>query len=190
MTKAIFLDRDGVINKYPGDGDYVKSWEEFELLPHVVPALKSLQSAGFQLIVVSNQAGVSKGSYSQEALDRITQNLLKELLKSGVNAVQVYYCTHRSEDNCTCRKPKIGLVIKAIKDLKDKNIELALHESFFVGDTTRDIETGRTAGLKTILVFSGKEQPENKDSWLLQPDFTARDLSEAADIILTQAGPK
>lgn len=182
--KLIFLDRDGVINQYPGDADYVKSWSEFSFIPRAKAALKRLAAAGFQIYVISNQAGVSKGVYSQEALDFITANMLKELAVAGVTLSGVRYCTHREEDRCPCRKPKTGLVDKVLSDMDAKDIKGELKESYFIGDTIRDIETGRNSGLKTILVFSGKEKPENKGSWPLQPEYTASDLFEAADIII------
>ena len=182
--KVIFLDRDGVINKYPGDSDYVKSWDEFHFLPKVKSALKKLNDEGFKIFIVSNQAGISKGIYSNEALNLITQNMLKELSKHNVDIAGVYYCMHRPEDNCSCRKPKTGLVDMAINKFKDQGLEIQFKDSYFIGDTIRDIETGKSAGLKTILVFSGKEKPENKNKWNILPDFTAQDLSEAVDSIL------
>lgn len=183
--KAVFLDRDGVINAYPGDGQYVKGWEEFRFLPGVKAALKRLSDAEFKILVISNQAGVGKGLYSQESLDLITDNLLKDLSAEGIDIFGVYYCTHRKEEDCLCRKPKAGLIDVAISRLKAKGgTDIDLKRSYFVGDTIRDIETGKARHLKTILVFSGKEKPENKDSWQTQPDFTARDLTGAVDIIL------
>ena len=182
--RVIFLDRDGVINKYPGDSEYVKSWEEFHFLPKVKSSLKRLTDNGFKIFIVSNQAGISKGIYAQESLDLITQNMLKELSDSGIDVAGVYYCIHRQEDDCSCRKPKTGLIDMAIAKLKDEGLKIQLNNSYFVGDTIRDIETGKNAGLKTILVFSGKEKPENENDWVNLPDFTANDLSEALDIIL------
>ena len=182
--KVIFLDRDGVINKYPGDFEYVKSWGEFRFLPKVKHALKKLNQKGFKIFVVSNQAGVSKNVYSQEALDLITKNMLKELKDEGIKISEVYYCIHRQEDNCSCRKPNIGLLEKALNELKKEGHKVKLEDSFFVGDTIRDIETGIKAGLKTILVFSGKEKPENKGTWQYTPDFTARDLYEVVQKII------
>ena len=181
--KAVFLDRDGVINEYPGDLQYVTKWSNFRFLPDVKQALKRLTENGFKIFVISNQAGVSKGVFSQTELDLITSNMLKELLAAGAKVQQVYYCVHRPEDNCSCRKPKTGLIDLAMQGLSNQN-RLELQESYFIGDTIRDIETGRSAGLKTILVFSGKEKPENEDSWTVPPDFTARDLAAAVDIIL------
>lgn len=184
--KAVFLDRDGVINKYPGNFEYVKSWEEFHFLPGVKPALKKLCASHFRLFIISNQAGVSKGIYSQKTLDLITQNLLGQLRKSRIMIEGVYYCTHRQEDNCSCRKPKTGLVKMAIAGLKKKGLNLQIKDSYFIGDSIRDIKTGKGVGLKTILVFSGRERPENKSNWETAPDFTARNFPEAAKIILKE----
>ncbi|MFA5145052.1 MAG: HAD family hydrolase [Candidatus Omnitrophota bacterium] len=184
MVKAVFLDRDGVINAYPGDSKYVTSWQEFSFLPGVQAALKKLSAGGYQIFIISNQAGVSKGIYSKETLDSITQNMLAEFAKYQIKISGVYYCLHRSEDNCACRKPKSGMVEEAISRLKSEGFDTDRSGSFFVGDTIRDIETGKTAGLKTILVFSGKEKPENKSSWHDSPHFTASNLAEAVDLIL------
>lgn len=178
--KVIFLDRDGVINRYPGDTKYVTTWEEFKFLPGVKLSIAKLSKNKFKIFVISNQAGVGKGIFSQEALDEITKKMLEEFRKAGGKIKAVYYCTHRQEENCSCRKPKAGLI-----DIVKKKYSLSrLGDSFFIGDTTQDIETGKRAGLKTILVFSGKEKPENKNNWQTHPDFTAADLSEAVDLIL------
>jgi len=184
--RVVFLDRDGVINEYPGDTEYVKSWEEFRFLPAAKPALKKLTDNGIAIFVISNQAGVSKGVYSQEILDLITSNMLQELRDYGVNINGVFYCTHRSEDNCPCRKPKTGLIDMAIAQLKKEGQRIKLSESFLIGDTIRDVRTAKAAGLEAIMVFSGKEKPENKINWQIQPDFTATDLLEAVGIILSK----
>jgi histidinol-phosphate phosphatase family protein len=182
--RVVFLDRDGVINKYPGDKEYVKSWREFSFLPNVKPALKKLSENGFRLFIVSNQAGVSKGIYPKENLDEITDKMLNELSGDNIDISEVYYCTHRPEDNCSCRKPKTGLLERAAGKLKQQDLKIDFKESYFIGDTILDIETGKGAGLKTILIFSGKEKPENKESWQTTPDFSARDLLEAAELII------
>lgn len=182
--RVILLDRDGVINRYPGDRDYVKSWNEFHFLPGVKPALKKLNDKGFKIFIISNQAGVSKGIYSQESLDLITENMLNELKRYNIDISWTYYCTHRQEDNCSCRKPKTGLIDMAINQLKKEGQDVELSGSYFIGDTIRDVEAGKSAGLKTILVLSGKEKAENKSNWQSPPHFTARDLSEAVNLIL------
>ncbi len=183
-VKAVFLDRDGVINEYPGDFQYVTSWEEFKFLPKIEPPLKKLIEEGYLIFIISNQAGVSKGLYTQEVLNFITQNMKKELVKHGVNIYKVYYCTHHPDDNCYCRKPKTGLIDMAITDLTREGKKLDIEKSYFIGDSILDIQTGKSAGLKTILVFSGREKPENKDTWVAVPDLTAKDLPEAIELIL------
>lgn len=183
--KAVFLDRDGVINEYPGDYKYVTDWKEFHFLPGAKKAISKLSQAGYLIFVISNQAGVSKGVYPQEKLDIITKNMLSELNKAGARVDGVYYCIHREEDNCPCRKPKTGLIETALEKFGDNNLaEIDFAGSFFIGDTIRDIITGKSAGLKTILVFSGKEKPQNNASWQYIPDYTVQDLSEAANIII------
>ncbi len=182
--KIIFLDRDGVINRYPGDSDYVKSWSEFKFLPEVKLSLKRLNEGGFKIIIISNQAGVSKGLYTQEELDLITKNMLRELKGHKIDVAGVYYCTHLREDSCPCRKPKTGLIDIAIAKLKNEGLEPELNQSYFIGDTIPDMEAGKAAGLVTILVFSGKEKPDRKNEWAIIPDHTAQDLSGAVDLIL------
>jgi len=182
--KVIFLDRDGVINEYPGDKDYVKSWKEFRFLPRIKPALKKLVSRGFKLFVISNQAGVAKGIYSQADLDLITKNMLAELNKKEKVISDVYYCTHHKDENCSCRKPRTGLIELAVTKLKKEDCGIELGKSYFIGDTLSDIETGKAAGLKTILVFSGKEKAKNKTNWHILPDFVCQSLSQAVEIIL------
>lgn len=182
--KVAFLDRDGVINKYPGDREYVKSWDEFEFLPEVFLSLKLLKSGGYKIFVISNQAGVSKGLYSQQALDLITDNMLDMLRKSGIELDGVYYCTHLSEADCPCRKPRTGMIEKAFEALRKAGLEAEKEKSVFIGDSIMDVQAGKNAGLKTILVFSGKEKPENRDDWEAFPDYTAPDLRSAVELLL------
>src|SRR3989338_627582 len=176
--KAIFLDRDGVINRYPGDTKYVTSWKEFHFLPNAKKAIALFAGKKYLIFVISNQAGVSKGLYSQDALNDITNRMLRALEKSGAKVNAVYYCTHRDEDNCSCRKPKAGLVKLAVQGKK-----INLKDSFFIGDTIRDVRAAKAAGCKSILVFSGAEKPSNRDNWQTYPDFTFKDLYAAAKFI-------
>ena len=183
--KAVFLDRDGVINKYPGHRKYVTSLKKFRFIPGAKRALKRLGDSGYAIFVISNQAGVSKGVYSRSTLDRITSHMLKELKKYGIDIAAVYYCTHRPDARCPCRKPKTGMVKKA---LKEHGLPARiLKSSFFVGDSIMDVQTAANAGLRSILVFSGREKARNRRLWPLEPDFTAKDLSGAAQIIIKSA---
>ena len=107
--KAIFIDRDGVINKDPGGWtkyNYVTTWKEFHFLPRALEALKILKENNVKVIVISNQAGVSKSYFSRQALKAINDKMLKEIEKNGGEIENVYYCLHSDEDNCNCRKPK------------------------------------------------------------------------------------
>ena len=184
--KVIFLDRDGVINEYPGDFKYVTDWKEFRFLPGVKEAINRLNNAGYRIFIISNQAGVKKGILTQRSLDDITERMVNDLKKAGALIDGVYYCTHREEDNCSCRKPKTGLIEFALNNIKIKKPSFKEPDDyFFIGDSMRDIQSGQTAGCKTILIFSGKEKPENKNNWTFQPDFTAVDLSRAVDLILS-----
>ncbi len=173
--KVVFLDRDGVINEYPGDRNYVTCWDEFHFIPVSIEAIKILKEHNYKIFVVSNQAGVSKGIYSQEDLDNITDNMLKYIRKGGGNIDGVYYCPHRDEDNCPCRKPNPGLFKKALDTLEEKP-----EVCFAIGDSFRDIKAGKAAGCKTILVLSGKEKLEGRNSRELEPDYVFNDILKAA----------
>jgi histidinol-phosphate phosphatase family protein len=174
--RIIFLDRDGVINQDPGGGGYVTSWKEFKFLPGSLEALKKLAQAGYAIVVISNQAGVGKGIYSKEALDEITAKMLEAVEKAGGKIKAAYYCIHKKEDNCPCRKPKAGLISQATKGIK-----VNFAESFFVGDTERDIIVGKTVGCKTIFVLSGLAKLEELS---VKPDFVAKDLLESVEKII------
>jgi D-glycero-D-manno-heptose 1,7-bisphosphate phosphatase len=184
--KVIFLDRDGVINRYPGDGDYVKSLKEFFLLPKSAEGVRELNRSGYRVYVISNQAGVGKGTYSKSALDLITGSMISKLKKKGAFLSGVNYCLHRKEEECPCRKPKTGLIERVIKSIFREGINVDRKQSYFIGDTIIDVLAGKKAGLKTILVFSGKEKPGNSGLWETRPDFTAQNLFEAVKIILSK----
>ena len=177
--KIVLLDRDGVINAYPGDRNYVTSWEGFSFLPGAKEAIVNLHKAGFKIYVISNQAGVGKGLFTQEALDTITQNMLKEIRNIGGDIDQVYYCTHRPEENCPCRKPKSGLI-----DLAKKEHSLKFGSAFFIGDTMLDMKTAKAAGCSAVLLLSGKEKLADRENWETNPDFVFTDLFEASEVIL------
>jgi D-glycero-D-manno-heptose 1,7-bisphosphate phosphatase len=180
--KVIFLDRDGVINRYPGHRNYLTRLKDFAFVPGALAALKELTQAGFKIFVISNQAGVSKGIYSKEKLKAITALMLKRVSASGARIVRVFYCIHREEEGCPCRKPKIGLVRKALKGLRlDSRAS-----TYFVGDSILDVQTGKNAGFKTILVLSGKENTGSRRLWQVKPDFVAKDLLAATKIVLDE----
>ncbi len=149
-TKVVFLDRDGVINKKIPD-DYVKSWAEFEFLPKVKEAIKLLNQAQFKVIVVTNQACIGKGIITEEQLYQIHQQMLNELKEQGAYIDAIYYCPHRQEDNCNCRKPKYGMLEQASRE-----IEIDFKNSWMIGDEPKDIEAGKRIGCKTYQVVPNK----------------------------------
>ena len=185
MRKIIFLDRDGVINKDPMNTayGYVTKWEEFKYLPGAKRAIRKLTEAGYVIYVVSNQAGVAKGYFTLKDLEDVTKRMLKEIAKAGGKIAGVFYCPHRKEDNCVCRKPNAGLFKKALgrKRIDFKN-------AFFIGDKISDIQAGHAADLKTILVLSGLTSLKNKMAWKAKPDYIKRDLLNAVNWILKTEG--
>jgi histidinol-phosphate phosphatase family protein len=182
-VSVVFLDRDGVINEYPGHFKYVTSVSGFHLLPKVKEALKRLIDGGCRLFIISNQAGVAKGLYTQQTLDDINATMHKKLGREIVFD-GIFYCTHRSDEKCACRKPRTSFIDTAVMQLQEKGYEIDKGKSFFVGDSVIDVETGKAAGLRTIMVFSGRETPDNRKSWTAIPDNTAASLFEAVDLIL------
>ena len=177
-NKAIFLDRDGVINLEVG---YVKSWEEFKLLPRVVESIQLINQSEYVAIVISNQSGIAKGLYSFDDVVKIHQKLNEYLLPFQARIDSFYFCPHHPEGIneyalvCSCRKPKNGLILQAAKD---RNINLA--SSFFIGDSERDMIAGKDSGCITYAVQTGHDfDPKNISS-----DFIAKDLFEAVQKIL------
>lgn len=182
MKKIIFIDRDGVINKDPAgwtEHSYVTRWEDFYFLPGVKEAIKLLNDAGYDIVIISNQGGISKKFYSQDVLDKITANMLNEIEVVGGRIKKVYYCPHHDKDNCDCRKPKTGMFDRAEKELGIK-----ANGAYFIGDGKMDVEAGRKMGLKTILVLSGKTVLEDVEKWETKPDYIFKDLLEAVKFIL------
>jgi len=179
--KLVFLDRDGVINEFPGNGKYVTKVKNFHIFPHALEAIRLLTEAGFEIFVISNQAGVGKGVYTESKLKHITRNMLRDVKEAGGKIKKVFYCIHRSDAECYCRKPQIDSIEKAMKLIK-KPIKAAAG-SFFVGDTKSDILTGYNARLKTIFVLTGRANVDHVKGWGIKPDYIVEDLLEAVKII-------
>ena len=178
MEKVIFVDRDGVINR--DKSDYVRSWGEFEFLPNVFTGLRKLTSLGYKIIIISNQAGIAKGLYTEASLAEITEKMLERIRRNSAAIHAVHYCPHRNEDNCACRKPKIGLFKQA---LLGKSVDIS--NTFYIGDSQRDIEAGKNLGCKTILVLTGHTKSEQEiGNFKFRPDFVAVDLLDAVESVI------
>ncbi len=147
--RAIFLDRDGVINHPPTSGLYITSPADLQLIDGVPEAIRSFREAGFLVIVVTNQSGIARGVLMQDTLDAIHARLRDLLQSAGADVDDILYCPHDDLDGCPCRKPKPGMLLRAAER---HGVDLAL--SWMVGDTVRDIEAGQGAGCTTVLVYS------------------------------------
>lgn len=145
--KTIILDRDGVINKKAAHADYVKNWNEWEWIPGSKEAICLLKKNGYQVIIVSNQAGIARGIMTSEDLEAIHLKMQEELKECGGGIDRIYYCPHGWDAGCECRKPKAGMLFQAQRDF-----HLDLSKLYFVGDDERDIMAGNAAGMKTFLV--------------------------------------
>lgn len=152
MNKAVFLDRDGVLNRELGD--YVCKFEDFHVLEHNFKPLKELQNRGYLLIVITNQGGLAKGWYSVEELDKMHDHLKRTYAEQGVLISEVYYCNHHPEYNgqCLCRKPGSLMLEKAVA-----RFGIDASQSYFIGDRERDVMAGEAAGVTGILIDS--DQP-------------------------------
>jgi D-glycero-D-manno-heptose 1,7-bisphosphate phosphatase len=150
---GILIDRDGVINRRR-PGDYVLSWSEFTFTPGIRPAMKQLSSLGLPMIIISNQAAVGKGLLDLAGLEDITVKMHRSLLDDGILVSAVYYCPHRADENCACRKPKPALLVRAAEDF---NIDL--RRSIFIGDSDTDVQAAQAAGCNPILFASGIGEP-------------------------------
>jgi len=145
-NKAVFLDRDGVVNRE--QGAYVTHLEDFIINEGVVEALKIFQQKKYLLIVISNQGGIAKGICTKEQVDYLHLHLQRAMKNKGIEILEVYYCPHHPDTtNCICRKPDSLLLEKAMARF---NIDAA--SSYFIGDADRDMEAGQKAGVKTIKV--------------------------------------
>ncbi|OIO20666.1 Clp protease [Candidatus Micrarchaeota archaeon CG11_big_fil_rev_8_21_14_0_20_47_5] len=176
--KAVFLDRDGVINEY--NEGYVKNVGEFRFIEGALEGMKVLHDAGFLLFIISNQAGVAKGRVRHEDLEGIGRHMEVELGKKGVEIKKTYYCTHSREENCNCRKPKTRFLLEAAEEFG-----ISLQDSWVVGDNTSDIKMGKDAGCKTVLVKTGLGGRDG--NFNVNADFVCEDLLEAAGRIVERS---
>jgi D-glycero-D-manno-heptose 1,7-bisphosphate phosphatase len=175
--RAIFLDRDGVINralKRDGKPYPPTTLTEFQILSEVPAACTRLKNAGFLLIVATNQPDVGRGTLAKDVVEKIHAHMIAQL---PVDRVEVCFHPGHGASDCDCRKPKPGMLLRAAHEM---NIDLS--QSWMVGDRWRDVDCGHAAGCKTI--FIDRDYTEKLRQ---KPDFSARHLGEAADIILRES---
>jgi D-glycero-D-manno-heptose 1,7-bisphosphate phosphatase len=179
MKKAVFLDRDGVINRKAAEGEYVTRWEEMEFLPGVGEAIRLLRDAGFFVIVVTNQRCVAKGLITSTELEAMHARMRCEFEAKGATIDAVYYCPHENEPACACRKPQPGMLLQAARE---HDVDLAA--SWMIGDSSHDVEAGRRAGCRTFLIVDQADQGESGDSSPDRADLMASSLLDGAHKIL------
>ncbi len=175
ISKAVFLDRDGTINE---EIEYLHEVENFKLLPNAVEGVKEMQRAGYKIVIITNQPGIGLGYFEKEDFYRVNKRMLREFSSAGISVSKIYFCPHSKSENCMCRKPGTALIIRACRDL---NLDISM--SYFIGDKTSDIEAGKRAGAKTILVKTGSGGDDKRFD--IKPDYTAEDLLDAASYIKT-----
>ena len=180
IRKAVFLDRDGTINR--DSSDYIKSREQFEFLPGSLDAIKMLTHCGFVNFVITNQSAVPRNLISADELDSVHNMMIETVAQNGGEIKDVFYCPHLPTDRCDCRKPEPGLIFQA----RDK-YGIDLKTTVMVGDSVKDIECARRAGCgRAVLVKSGIEDgaEEELKARQLHADYVAKDLADAAKWII------
>lgn len=149
MTKMVILDRDGVINE--DSDDYIKSADEWIPIEGSIEAISRLKKAGCLVTVATNQSGLARGYFDEKTLQSMHDKMNGLLAQRGAEIDGVFFCPHSPSDNCVCRKPKPGLLLKIAKQF-----DINLSETVFVGDSMTDIQAAKMAGAKPVLVKSGK----------------------------------
>ncbi len=173
--RAVFLDRDGTLCE---EVNYLSRAADLRVFPFAARAVKLLNAHHFLVILITNQSGIARGFFDEKTLSEIHQKLINELAAAGAKLDAIYFCPHCPADNCECRKPQTGMIQLARRDFA-----IDLESSWMIGDKAIDVRTGFRAGTKTALVLTGYGQ---KEIAVLErePDLTAKNLLEAAEIIV------
>lgn len=183
MTKgAVFLDRDGTINEEMG---YINHPDRFIIFPFVAESIKIFNQLGLKVIVVTNQSGVARGYFKECLVKELHEELQKKMSNEGAKIDAIYYCPHHPKEgkgkykfDCTCRKPKPGMILKAIEEQ-----EIDLNNSYMIGDRYKDILFAENLNIKSGFVLTGYGRGEytfNKDDWEYKPDFIGENLLDVA----------
>jgi D-glycero-D-manno-heptose 1,7-bisphosphate phosphatase len=188
MKRAVFIDRDGTISEEVG---YINHPSRFRLFPYAAEAIQHLNDNGWLAILVTNQAGVARGYFSEQMIQTVHAAMTADLEMNGAKLDAIYYCAHHPSVgeppyrlDCDCRKPKHGLITQATQDF-----DIDISNSWMVGDRYSDLELARNAGLKSAFVLSGYGRGEweyQRASWNGDPDLVAENLLEAVQLIVSK----
>ena len=172
--KTIFLDRDGVVNK---EVRYLYKLSDFEFIDGIFDACLYFQKLGYEIVIVTNQSGITRGYYDENDYLKLTEWMLGQFNDNGINILDTFYCPHGPESLCECRKPKPGMLIEA----KHK-YNISMKDSWMIGDSESDIKAANAAGIsKTILVRSGHLVDESNSN----SKFTIDSIKQSKEVIKT-----
>ena len=173
MNRAVFLDRDGVINRRAREGEYITRWEDVQLLPGVAEAIAMLVREGFCVIVVTNQRCVAKALLTVSELESIHRQMCQELAAAGAVITEIYFCPHDYQPPCDCRKPAPGMLLTAAREH-----DIDLSASWMIGDSDIDVESGKRAGCRTARILGSRETAR------CEADLFAQSLFDVAQQIV------
>jgi D-glycero-D-manno-heptose 1,7-bisphosphate phosphatase len=183
LRRAVFLDRDGTIAEELG---YVNHVDRFQIFPYAAEAIRHLNEADIPVIVVTNQSGIARNIFPESLVYEVHKKMVAELAAGGAWIDAIYFCPHKSEEICECRKPKPGMLEQAAREHA-----LDLAASWVVGDRYADLEMAHTAGARGILVMTGYGRGEyelHHSAWARQPDAVVENLTDAVHRILLNGG--
>ena len=188
MKRAVFIDRDGTISEEVG---YINHASRFRIFPYSASAIKHLNGSGWLAVLVTNQAGVARGYFTEDMIHTVHDQLELDLKTGGAQLDAIYYCSHHPSVgeppyrlDCDCRKPKPGLILRAAAEF-----DIDLEQSWMIGDRYSDIELARNAGVKSAFVLSGYGRGEweyQREGWNSDPDLVAKTLLDAVQAIVGQ----
>jgi D-glycero-D-manno-heptose 1,7-bisphosphate phosphatase len=189
MNRAVFIDRDGTISEEVG---YINHPSRFRVFPYAADAINRLHESGWLAVLVTNQAGVARGYFSEDMITTVHSHLEQELARQGAHLDAIYYCAHHPSVgeppyrfDCDCRKPKPGLILRAAQEL-----DIDLNRSWMIGDRYSDIELAHNAGVKSAFVLSGYGRGEwehQRSGWKYEPDLVSDTLLAACEGIIDQS---
>jgi len=181
LTPAVFLDRDGTVIF---DRNYLSSPDRVKLYVYSADSIKKLRKAGFKIIVVTNQSGISRGMFTESELKKVNARFVSLLKRQGAKIDRLYYCPHIDDDKCDCRKPKTGMVLRAAKEHG-----IDLQKSYAVGDSVRDYLLGNNAGGKGVMVLTGhgKRQFKKIKDQKTKPLAVCKTLKDAVKFIINDS---